>query len=174
MNVTIASTVASWVLVGMTFPASPAIANGYYIVGQQVSLSAPDTRIVTGKTGESIETRIDKICADPESFEEGEAAPNSKAMSELKQIVRSAESEIVVPMGDVSPYYGELSVTWRNGRKMLRVTTFSGPERPRLDYGTTPEGTLGEYSAIQNADGTSLVDRLRWLSLPDTLETSGV
>jgi hypothetical protein len=108
---------------------------------------------------------IDAVCADQDSLEEGEQPPAKKAIADLKTIIveAAARADTNIPVGDVAIFFGELSVTWRYGNRMLRATTFSDPRTPRLDFGTTPEGALGTYEFDTHATGAKLVEKLQWL-----------
>lgn len=108
---------------------------------------------------------IDEVCSDPTNLEENEQAPSAKAIKDIKRIINDAQSlssrEIIA--GDIAPYFGEVSITWRNGGQMLRATSFPDSRQPRLDFGTTPEGALGEYGFEENATGESLAKKLSLL-----------
>jgi len=123
------------------------------------------TAVVVHKKSVTIEEKIDATCSDPDNFEEGEDHPSAEAIGELKRILSEA-SEINhsdIPDGDVSPYFGEVSVTWRRDNRMLRLTVFSDGRDARLDFGTTPESSLGNYQFNPTANGESLVNQLNWL-----------
>jgi hypothetical protein len=113
----------------------------------------------------TLEETIDAVCADPDNFEEGEAHPSPTAISELKRILIDASDAFNgdIPPGNVAPYFGEVSVTWRCDNRMLRLTAFSDGRQPRLDFGTTPEGSLGDYEFYSTATGKNVSDRLNWL-----------
>jgi len=108
---------------------------------------------------------IDEICADPRNFEPGEIAPNAKAIADIKSILAEVETAFgkSIYNGDITPYFGELSITWRRGDDMLRLTSFSDNRVPRIDFGTTPDGALGEYQFEPIATGESLAEHLRLL-----------
>ena len=111
------------------------------------------------------EEQIAALCSDPDNFEEGEPRPTEKATRDLKRIFNDA-AEILgtdIAQGDITPYFGELSVTWRSSNRMLRLTAFSDARNARLDYGTTPPGSLGDFDAVLDATGQDLADRINWL-----------
>jgi hypothetical protein len=113
---------------------------------------------------------IDDICTDPTNLEDNEQPPSEKAISDLKKLIIDASvlrgKDIM--LGDVAPYFGEVSVTWRNGNNMLRATSFPDARLPRLDFGTTPDGTLGEYDFLADATGALLSQRLSILFPEET------
>jgi hypothetical protein len=113
----------------------------------------------------TLEEKIDAVFSDPENFEDGELPPVEAAVT-LKGILSeaSAAASADIPDGDVNPYFGELSITWRRGDKMLRLTAFSNGRKARLDFGTTPERSLGAYEFNPAATGETLVDKLNWLA----------
>jgi len=120
----------------------------------------------------SMEDAIDAACADPDNYEEGEAHPSAHAVTEMKRVLREASGLFGnIPNGSVAPYSGEISITWRRDNRMLRLTTFSDARPARLDYGTAPEGALGDYQFDTAATGEKLDLRLRWIlsaGMPDT------
>ncbi len=109
--------------------------------------------------------RVDAVCSDPENFEEGEPRPSPKALADIKRILNEAYGpyDSDIPHGDIAPYFGEISITWRNESRMLRLTAFSDHREPRIDFGTTPEGSLGSYDEITVVTGEHLTDQMNWL-----------
>lgn len=109
--------------------------------------------------------RIDEVCADPDSYEEGEPRPNAKAIDNLKALLDDAASIMGADLnlGDIAPYFGEVSITWKCGEKMLRVAAFSDHRPPRMDFGSTPAGSLGSYEFDTNVTGEKLASKFRWL-----------
>jgi hypothetical protein len=107
------------------------------------------------------EATITAACADPDNREEGEDIPPPVALTSISRIICGAASIREVPLGNISPYFGEVSVTWRNAdqSRMLRLTVFPDG-RARLDHGTTPTGALGVYHFDENATGQLLAQRL--------------
>jgi hypothetical protein len=87
----------------------------------------------------SLDELIDE-CLDPENLEENEAPPSAKAVGDLKDLISNAAlaGGADLPIGDVAPYFGEISITWRNGHNMRRMTSLSDARTLRVDYGTTP------------------------------------
>ncbi|MGA2714504.1 MAG: hypothetical protein ABSG41_15475 [Bryobacteraceae bacterium] len=125
----------------------------------------PESVVVVTENPATLEEKIDAACSDPDNFEDDEIQPSPRAISELKRVLREA-SDIFngdIPQGDVAPYFGEISVTWRRDNRMLRLTAFSDGRDPRLDFGTTPVGTLGDYQFYPVATGENLIDRLNWV-----------
>lgn len=141
--------------------ATPAVP--YHTTPESVSQTGRPA-IVTEKPL-TLEEAIDTACSDPDNFEEEEVRPSPEAIGDLKRILNEA-SEIFggdIPQGDVAPYFGEISVTWRHNNRMLRLTAFSDGREARLDFGTTPKGALGDYGFTPTATGDSLIQRLNWL-----------
>lgn len=126
---------------------------------------AHDSVIVVSEKPLTLEEKISAVCSDPDSFEEGEAPPSPTAISDLKRVLGDALVTFRgdIPQGDVAAYFGELSITWRQGSRMLRLTSFSDGRNPRLDFGTTPDGSLGDYQFNPEATGDNLSDKLNWL-----------
>ncbi len=129
------------------------------------SASRPCVALRNVHDARSISELIDQVCADDDSYEEGEDRPTAKAMDDLKRLLLEAAAiyDKAVPMGHISPYFGELSITWRNRDKMLRATSFSEAQSPRLDFGATPSPSLGTYQFDSDATGARLAERLLWL-----------
>lgn len=119
----------------------------------------------TGQTPIDLAQEIENVASDPKNYESGEPLEGAKAREELISLVVSAAAlnGKPLPVGDISPYYGEISITWRNGDKMIRATAFADDRRTRLDYGSTPNGALGAYRFDNNASARTLTERLRWL-----------
>ena len=119
----------------------------------------------TDQTPVDLALEIENVASDPENYESGEPLVGAKAREELISLVVSAAAlnGEPLPMGVISPYYGEISITWRHGDKMIRATAFADDRSTRLDYGSTPDGTLGEYRFDANAGAPTLTERLRWL-----------
>src|ERR1017187_3094441 len=109
---------------------------------------------------------IDSTCENPDSYEEGEPRTPPEVIERLKAILREATTITgeAVPPGDVYPYFGELSVTWRNGTKMLRLTSFSDRESSRLDFGSSSCGALANYEFDPQANGKALSEKLSLLT----------
>lgn len=107
---------------------------------------------------------IAKIGATQDNLEDGEQPPSQKAMDDLKTLIAGASQlrASAIIGGDVVPYFGELSITWRAGDRVLRATSFSDDRLPRLDFGITPVGSLGEYDFL-SASPHTLVEKLAWL-----------
>ena len=112
----------------------------------------------------SCEDLIESACLDAANREEGEQAPPAEVVAAIKTIIHGASAIRAVPIGDIAPYFGEISVTWRNTSrsKMLRLTALPNGTA-RLDYGTTPDGALGVYQFDANASGQLLAERLNEL-----------
>jgi len=108
--------------------------------------------------------QIDLAVSDPDRLEEGEQAPSAKAVEEMKSIVRAVAANACFRMGFIATYFGELSITWRNEGRMLRLTTFSDDRSPRLDFGTTPSGSLGDYQFLSNVTGDLLNEKIAWVA----------
>jgi hypothetical protein len=109
------------------------------------------------------DSQIDLSLADEGNLEEGEQRPSQKAIDDMKTIINEASKNAAFRMGDIASYFGEIGVTWRNNGRMLRLTTFSDDRHPRLDFGTTPIGTLGDYDFDVNATAARLLEKLAWL-----------
>jgi hypothetical protein len=101
------------------------------------------------------------------STQTGEHIPSTAAIKQSRELIQIARSLIhsSPPDGEVDFYYNELAVEWRNGNRILRLTSFP-VEAPRLDYGTMSSGTQGEYHSDNLATGQLLAQRLDWLSEP--------
>lgn len=108
---------------------------------------------------------IDAVCSDLSNYEEGDVLLGSKAIDELKALLRDAEIAHNAPIraGHVIPCFGDLSIAWHFLERMLMITAFSDARSPRLDYGSTPPTAMGRYAADAAATGEKLADRLAWL-----------
>jgi hypothetical protein len=135
------------------------------VVVMPIHSSTAVQRIVVTKDAVSLADAIERACADPDSYEADEPLTTPKAKRDLKALLEAAEEQMdeAMPLGDIAPYFGELSITWRHQDHMLRATSFSDDRTPRLDYGSTPHGELGQFNFQLNATGDQLRDRLQWL-----------
>ena len=125
---------------------------------------------------EPLSDKIDRELSDPENYEESELLPEKKAVDDLKRLIAEAEMlmQYRLTTGQIAPYHREISITWRSGNRMLRLTSFSDHRTPRLDFGTTPDGALGEYSFDPLATGSKLREKLDWLKAPATVHVGSL
>ncbi len=133
-----------------------------------VAESRPFAYLLQPSTGiglPSLTDQIDQVCGEANNYETGEQPATAKAKDDLKRLIDNASTAYgsPLPIGDISPYFGEVSVTWRNEERMVRATSFSDNRSPRLDFGTTPDGALGEYEFDPETTGARLAERLVWL-----------
>jgi hypothetical protein len=121
-----------------------------------------DPGLVTAPT---IYEQIDAVCEDAESYEPGEERTAPIAISSLKALLYEAEQILgrEIALGDIAPYFGELSITWRHDNRMLRLTSFSDERHSRLDFGSAPANALGNYDFDAAVTGGKLADKLSWL-----------
>ena len=124
----------------------------------------------------SLNDQIDQVCGDPDSYEADEQPATAKAKDDLKEVVNDASLAYgsPLPVGHIAPYFGEVSITWRNRERMVRITSFSDDRHPRLDFGATPEGALGDYQFDTQATGAKLAEKLTWLLSPPNNGTVSV
>src|SRR5579864_2074215 len=108
----------------------------FYRADCGIGRSSISNIVISEASSLSIADLIDVVCADQDSYEVGEAHSTPKAIGDLKQLIieASAVPEAAVTIGDIAPYFGELSITWRQGNRMLRATSFSDDRSPRLDF----------------------------------------
>lgn len=92
----------------------------------------------------AIINQIHQIAISPTGREEDEAAPTPAVCEALVTLLQNTEALIGhLPSGDVSAFYGELSVTWRNGDRMVSV--FVDPNGGALHYGRLTKEGVGGY-----------------------------
>jgi hypothetical protein len=101
------------------------------------------------------------MLADPDSFEDNEPKPTSGAIQVMNEIIRTADECFVG--GEVSMWYGELSITWRSDNRMLRLAVFSDGREPLLYFQTDHGEALTSGQSIQPANSGALQDKLQWL-----------
>ncbi len=102
--------------------------------------------------------------SDPENYEEGEAMIEDEIVRQLGEMVNEAGANFgQLPRADIAPYFGELSITWRLGQRVVRLTAYPNSLPSRIDYGSTSPGTRGDYDFDRPASGPILAERLRWL-----------
>jgi hypothetical protein len=111
----------------------------------------------------SLFEEIDRVAGERDELEEGEPLPSREAVGVLKSLIAEASSYLVsrIPLAHVSTFHGELSVTWRNGDRMVRLASFSGPKQGcRMDYGSSGPDPLGKYSCTRNVTASGLAAEL--------------
>jgi len=92
----------------------------------------------------AIINQIHQITISPTGREEDEIAPTPAVCEALFTLLQNTEALIGhLPSGDVSAFYGELSVTWRNGDRMVSV--FFDPTGSALHHGCLTKEGVGGY-----------------------------
>jgi len=101
---------------------------------------------------------IPELTAD--DYEQDEPRIGPKPIQELETILVAASAIAGKPieLGDVAPYFGELSITWCNNDKMVRITAFSDTRVPRLDF-----GSICQFFYDREITGQDLATQLEWL-----------
>lgn len=92
----------------------------------------------------AIINQIHQITISPTGREEDEIAPTPTVCEALVTLLQNTEALIGhLPSGDVSAFYGELSVTWRSGDRMVSV--FFDPTGSALHHGCLTKEGVGGY-----------------------------
>jgi hypothetical protein len=147
---------AGALLIGPSFSSGTTPPGQFYI--QEMS-GTKTTRTLCARTandqGESQATicAIQRAAQSPD-LDEDETPPLPAVVAEATRIIRqTADLMEDMPEGEVSIFFGELSVTWRAGDKIVRLACF--PNRPTLiQYGSL-SSPMGSY----RSEGTT-PDRL--------------
>lgn len=107
-------------------------------------------------------SEIDRVCSDDDSYEAGEPRATVEAIDGLKALLREATAVYgkEIPIGDIAPYWGEVSITWRNRGRMVRVVCFSDERPPFLYFGPTSLGPPEHYDSDACAIGQKLAEQL--------------
>jgi hypothetical protein len=162
---------ASQMAVGMT---EPSWQEEYLAEIVEAHGSTSGTAVARAKECVPLEALLKEIDNLRQGSTEGEHAPTQaaiRAMVELLQLIRPLVNESDVPIAELDFYYGELAVEWRNGDRILRLTSFSGPNKtPRIDYGTLGDSTPGEYHTDIPATPEDIATRLAWLASGENAE----
>ena len=113
-----------------------------------------------GATG--IIDRMHRIVTNNVEREEGEPAPSQETCETLVNLLRDTENLVgYVPMGDVATFYGEISVTWRNGDHMVSV--FVDSSGTSIHYGKLTKDGVGGYANEPLAGAAVLAAKLKAL-----------
>ncbi len=100
---------------------------------------------------ERIIQRIIRLSEDEAMRDEDEEAPPQKVVDEMIRLIRSVvEALPEMPYAQVSSFYGELSATWRDGDRIVRLATF--PNRPSLLQTGSIMMPVGSFSTKSNPD----------------------
>ncbi len=158
------ASVASIIVAGIGVSGTGPQQRTFYVpaVSTSATFSAGTFIMLLGE--KSLDELIEE-CTLPENLEADEVPPKQKAIDDIKGLIAAASKaqRQEIELGDVIAYSGEISITWREGNRMLRATSFSDDRPTRLDFGTTPEASLGEYHFVAAPTGNILVQRLAWL-----------
>jgi hypothetical protein len=108
---------------------------------------------------------IDRIVADPDSYEDGEEHPSAVAIATMKELLAQA-SDIGASFPKsalVSAFHGELDATWRASNKTLRLIAYSNDRLPLLYFCTDSGEALTRGQSIRPVTAQQLSERLAWL-----------
>jgi hypothetical protein len=106
--------------------------------------------------------RILRHVVDPDLRDEDETAPPIKVIQETVRLIRGAEKVLDgMPPGQVSTFYGEINVAWRNGDRIVRLACF--PERPSVIQSGSLSLPLGSYRSEENPTPELLANRINSL-----------
>ena len=111
----------------------------------------------------SLFEEIDRVAGEKDELEEGEPSPSRETVESLKSLIADTSRYLAneIPPGHVATFYGELSITWRRGDRMVRLASFPHTGQGcRIDCGSSAPGPLGEYSATRNVTASRLAAEL--------------
>lgn len=135
-----------------------------YIVVEEMGTKKVTFTDVSNTT--AILHRIDTIVADDDQYQQDEVRPSGEIVDLAKKLIYAAEEAGVTrfPKTYVSVYYGEVDITWKTDRNMVRLIV-----RPnhtielyrQRDYHLSPKG---EFVPITVQDGARIAEQIHWLT----------
>jgi len=114
----------------------------------------------------TISQRIDAAVADDDQYQQDEARPSGEIADLAKRLIYATEKAGVTrfPKTYVSVYYGEIDITWKTDRNMVRLII--RPNRTielyrQRDYHLSPKGA---FVPITIQDGGRIAEQIDWLT----------
>jgi hypothetical protein len=108
---------------------------------------------------------IDLMTADEEQYEDDEPHPSEHIIEQAHRIVQ-AMADLGIrsfPKTYVATYYGEIDLTWKTVRNLMRVIIKPTGEIQLYHQANYRESARGESRTITVTDAQAIADRMRWL-----------
>jgi hypothetical protein len=100
---------------------------------------------------------------DPELRDENEPAPTCDVIQKTFQLIYGADRLLdVMPYGQVSTFFGEINVTWRDGDRIVRLACFQ--DRPSVVQTGSLSDPIGRYKSKANPTPLLLANELKNLA----------
>jgi hypothetical protein len=111
---------------------------------------------------------IDLTLADADQNQDDEPHPPENAVEQAHRIVRAVADLGIqsFPKTYVATYYGEIDLTWKTFRKLMRVIIKPNGEMQLYHQPNYRDSARGESCPITLLEAKAVADRMRWLSRP--------
>jgi hypothetical protein len=111
---------------------------------------------------------LDLTLADGDQYQDDEPHPPEHVIEQARRIVQ-AMADLGIrsfPKTYVATYYGEIDLTWKTVRNLMRVIIKPNGEIHLYHQANYRESGRGESRQITLADVQSIADRMNWLFQP--------
>ena len=118
-------------------------------------------------SAEAFNTRLTDLLNEPGLLEEGEPSPSEETLAQIRGVALWMEDQTLkVGLPEISVYFGEVDLTWKNANRLLRLIAY--PEtnrRPMTVYQQADSGeplTRGQLTPVTSIDDV-LPEKFAWL-----------